>query len=226
VSRTLGDLRADLRDRLDETQARYWDDRQLNRWINEGALDMARRAECLPTSTTITAVSGTQSYALPTNLFRAHRATFSADLGVTVYPLEFRDRNELDEIWSTRPQTQQYAPAFAFFDGYGTNATIGLFPIPSAGGQLIVYYYRTPSTAVSDTDALDTPTGWEDLAIQYAEYVALRKDSNPDWQESKQMYEEHLAEMIDMTRRLHDQAGYITSRNSFQPFWLVGIDEY
>ncbi len=226
MSRTLGDLRGDLRDRLDETQARFWDDKQLNRWINEGATDIARRAEVLATSSSIAVTAGTQTYSLPTSMYRLHRATFSADSGVTVYPLEFRDRNEMDEIWSTRPTTQQYAPAFLVIDGRPPTATATLFPVPSANGSLIVYYYAPPVTANSDTDLIDTPSGWEDLVIQYAEYVALRKDSNPDWKESKAMYEEQLGTMIDNTRRFHDQNGYIVTRNGFQPSWLVSGDDY
>ena len=39
-------------DRLDETSARYWTDKELNRWLNEGAQDVARRGQCLPDTTT------------------------------------------------------------------------------------------------------------------------------------------------------------------------------
>lgn len=224
MTRVLGDCRADLRDRLDETQARFWSDAQLNRWINEGAMDVSRRGECLPTSSVIAVVAGTRDYALPTNGFTLHRAEYTPDSGQTVYPLELRDINEMDEIWSTRQLTQQYAPAYLTLLGYPPNWQARLFPVPSQAGSLTVYLFRAASPAQSDTDDVDLPAGWEDLAILYASYVALRKDSNPQYQEAKTEYEEKLGTLIDTTRRFHDQGGYVVSATNFQPGWLVSGD--
>lgn len=221
MSRTLGDLRDDLRARLDEETVRFWTDKELNRWLNEGALDIARRGECLPDTTTaaIGASSGT-AVPLPTGGFRLHRAEFTNDAGVTVYPLEFRDPNEMDEFWTNRTQ-QNYRPAFLVPVGYPPNWTASLYPIPSSSGTLTVYFYRVPTQMLNDTDQVDLPSGWEDLSILYASYVALRKDGSPQWKEAKDEYTEKLMTLIDTTQRFHDQAGYITAGPSIQPGWLV-----
>ncbi len=227
MSRTLGDCRGDLRSRLDEISARFWTDQELNRWLNEGALDVARRGECLADTTTATiAASSGAAVPLPTDGFRLHRAEFSNDLGVTVYPLEFRDPNEMDEYWINRTQ-QMYRPSFLVPSGYPPNWTAGLYPIPASSGTLTTYYYRTPATAVADTDPLDLPSGWEDIAIVYASYVALRKDGNPQWRDAKEEYSEKLASMIDTTRRFHDQSGFIVGGGGgLLPGWLVGDGTY
>ncbi len=221
MSRTLGDCRDDLRARLDEVSARFWTDKELNRWLNEGALDVARRGECLADSTTATIMgsSGT-AVPLPIDGFRLHRAEYTNDNGVTVYPLEFRDPNEMDEFWTNRTQ-QQYRPSFLVPSGYPPNWTAGLYPIPASSGTLTTYYYRTPAQALADTDQLDLPSGWEDLSITYAAYCALRKDGNPIYREIKEEYTEKLTSMIDTTRRFHDQAGYVVAGPSIQPGWLI-----
>ena len=202
--------------------ARFWTDAELNRWLNEGALDVARRGECLPDSTTAAIAASSGSAALPTDGFRLHRAEFSNDSGVTVYPLEFRDVNEMDEYWVRRTQ-QMYRPSFLVPQGYPPNWTASLYPIPASSGILTTYYYRTPAQVLADTDQLDLPTGWEDLAIVYASYVALRKDGNPGWRDAKEEYTEKLANMIDTTRRFHDQSGFIVGGGGMGlPGWLVG----
>ncbi len=221
TTRTLGDLRDDLRARLDETTARYWTDKELNRWINEGSQDIARRAECLPTAQQIAVAATVGTVTMPTDGFRLHRAEYSNDSGVTVYPLEFRDPNEMDEFWIRRTQ-QNYRPSFLVPQGYPPNWTATIYPVPSSAGTLTVYYYRTAIAANNDTDDIDLPAGWEDLTILYASYVALRKDSNPGWKDAKDEYTEKLGALIDTTQRYHDQGGFIVSGPSLQPGWLVG----
>ncbi len=180
----------------------------------------------LLTSSNIPTVGGTQSYALPTNAIGAgslHRAEYTYDGGVTVYPLEPRDMNEMDEFWIRRTQ-QSFRPSFIVATGYPPNWTAVLYPVPSSAGTLTVYYYRTPATANSDTDPLDLPSGWEDVAIVYAAYCAIRKDRDPSWQLLKTEYEEKLASMIDSTRRFHDQAGFVVQGSNNLPGWLVAAD--
>src|SRR2546430_4771130 len=37
--------------------------------------------------------------------------------------------------------------------------------------------------------------GWSDLIVLYCEYMALRKDRDPRWQDSKKRSEEHTSEL-------------------------------
>ena len=222
---TLAVQRTDLRAKLDETSARFWSDAQLTNFLNEGATDVARRAEVLLDMRQIPLAVGVKEYLLPTNVFRLHRATATVDGGTTVYPLEFRDLNELDEIAGTRPNTQQYVPSFLTTRGYTPNLYAVLFPVPAAVGTLTVFYYRTPVIAVNDADPIDVPTGWDDLPTLYAEYVALRKDADPRWSEAKGLYEERLDSMIATTRQAHDQGRYVVQGTNMLPWWIYG-DSY
>lgn len=224
----LGQMRSDVRAHLDEATATYWSDAQLNVWINDALRDIARRTETLQTLSTISVVANTRSYTLnfSPNLIRVHRVEFDPGPGSgPVYPLEPRQFYELDQIWGTQQsQTRAYPDYWALW-GNPPNLQIYLYPVPSQVGNLNVWYYRLPTIAGSDTDTLDIPEGWWDLVSLFAEYMALRKDADPRFTDAKAIYEEKLAQMVDMTRKWHDQAGMITTGRTWLPGWLVAYPE-
>ena len=83
---------------------------------------------------------------------------------------------------------------------------IRLFPVPAQSGVLNVFYYRNFVPAVNDTDQLDTLPGWEDLPIEFAVYMAKRKDKESDWQDAFAFYEQRLNDMIMVSGTFSDQA--------------------
>jgi hypothetical protein len=216
-------LITDLRSHLDETTARQWSDVELTRWLNEGLRDIARRAEVLQTTTNVTAVAGTQEYTLNTStltaMTRIYRVEFIPTGTTDHYPLEYRDFNSMDSVWWTQQETQSGYPYWFTLLGFPPALKMIVYPTPSTGGTLKVFYYRTPADAASG-DTVSIPEGWQDLAVLYAEYVALRKDGDTRWQEAKQLYEERLGGLIDMTRRWSDQSDSFQTGTSFVPRWL------
>ena len=223
---TLGTLLTYLRDRLDEATAAQWTDPQLRQWIVEGARDIARSVEVLATTGTVTIVAGTQAYAMPTNMVRCYRAELVVTGSDVTYPLELRDRNEMDSIWGTRMAAGQGTPLYLTIYGTPGSASGTLYPTPSAAGTLTVYYYKLPVALALDGTAdatnVDLPAGWDDVALDYAEYKALRKDRDARWQEARALYLENLGAMNDVTRKHHDQLGYIAVGARVWPEWLVG----
>lgn len=224
MARTLDRVRADVRAHLDEATARFWTDAQLNTWINDGLRDIARRTETLQEIAAITAVAGTRAYTMPTDVIRIHRVEFDPGSG-QIYPLEPRQFYEMDSIWGTdQNQTRAYPDYFALY-GFPPTLQLYLYPVPSQGGTLNVFYYRLPTEAVSDTDTVEVPEGWWDVVTLFAEYQALRKDADPRFTDAKAIYEEKIGEMIDITRKWHDQAGLITTGRTWLPGWLTGGGE-
>lgn len=227
---TQGDLLLQLRDRLDESSAALWGDAELRRYINEGVRDLTRRAETNQTRATIATVAGTQEYSMPTDIVRVHRVEHQ-DASSTVTPLEYRDFNSMDSIWWNRQKTtESNRPYWYTLWGYPPSLKIVLYPTPSVTAETIrVFYYSVPADLATDgTDNADTipvPQGWEDAVVQYAEYVAMRKDRNQQWQESKALYEQKVGELIERTRRWTDQAGvYDWDTGGGYPSWLVNPD--
>jgi hypothetical protein len=202
---TLAQARVALRERLDEYSARQWTDNMLDRWLHEGAKDIARRAEVLQDTATIAAVAGTQAYTLPDDMVRIYRLAFNATGDPTSYPLEARDFKTADAVWWTQQAVTQGTPALFTMWGVPGSVQAILYPTPAVGGTLTAHYYRLPLKAVDDTDELDLPEGWEDCAYAFAEHLALRQDRDQRWQESKAMYEELLSELVRLTQHHTDQ---------------------
>jgi hypothetical protein len=222
VTDTLATYRTNLRARLDEASAHFFTDANLNQWLNEGARQISRRTETLLDKRDMGAYANVNNYVAPNNVLRIHRIEYSPDNFTTTYNVEPRAHQEMDQYWASAQNSSTGYPSFFCLWGYPPNLTIQLYPVPSTAGRIRVYYYRLPVTADEDTDLVEVPSGYEDLVVSYAEYMALRKDADPRWAEAKSLFEEQLGSMIDMTRHFHDQAGYITSGTSVLPTWLVG----
>lgn len=225
---TLGELVRDLKARLDERgSSRAFENDDLRRWIYEGARDVARRAEILQDTATIAVSAGTNEYSVPTDTVRIYRVVW-VPTGGQQYPLEHQEFNSMDSAGWTWTNAEGYPAVFTLW-GYPPNLKIVLYPTPSVTGSLNLWYYRFPAAldddGSDDQETVDVPNGWEDLVTIYAEAIALRKDSDQRWMESKQMYEATLAEMIDRTRRWTDQAGGIVYAGRWLPGWLYAGDE-
>lgn len=204
---TLAEARTALRERLDERSARQWSDEMLNRWLNEGAKDMARKAEVLQASADIDGVDGTQAYNLPANAVRVHRATWSNDGEDTSYPLEYRDFQSADAVWWTQQAVTQGTPHLFTMWGVPGAVQITLYPTPSVNGTLSLMYYRLPVVATTDSATLDIPMGWEDTVYAYATYMAMMQDRDQRWQSQKALYDEQMSDLLTLTRRYSDQSG-------------------
>lgn len=228
---TLTNLTDDLLSHLDEPVAgRYWTATETTRWLNEGARDVARRAEICPTlDTTVAVVAGTGVYNAPTsNLVRIHRVEYVPTGSTQRYPLRPSTINEMDMVWGVQQTISQSYPMYFVllgFPGAATSLQIQLYPVPSSAGTLRIFYYALPTPMVAGGDNLLIPTGWEDLVVMYAEYMCLRKGKDQRWQEAKALYESRLLDMIDKTREYHDQAHAVVTGIGAVPNWLYEFSD-
>lgn len=225
-----------VRARLDEPTSRYWDDKDIRRWINDAARDMARRTESLRGTYVTLATSGTAEYTPEftgtTNMYRIYRVEYIPDDSTMIYPLEFRDPNAADEVWGLSQMQTEGIPVIWTSWGAPPNLTLQVFPSPSLDGTFKLWYYRLPTSLAVDTSAdagtnVDIVEGWEDVLVDGVEYRAKRRDSDPAWTEAKQEYEQHLEAMMEATIRFTDAAGVITTPSgSFIPGWLYGAGDW
>lgn len=226
MPKSLGILVTDVRDRLDESTEQQWTDPQLRKWINEGARDIARRCEVLQDRDDIPAVTGQQEYDLPATILRVYRVEYRPNASTEVIPLEYRDFNNMDAVWWSQQTVARNKPRLFTMWGFPPNLKMIVYPTPDTAGSFKVFFYRLPVDLADDGgddgENLEVPEGWWDALVDYSEFMALRKDADPRWQEAKQKYEETVANLFDNTRRWSDQASVIVPDGpGALPLWLV-----
>lgn len=212
-----------VRSRLDEPTTKFYTDTELIAWINAGVKDISRRTELNQEKGEIAAAPSTQQYFIPNDCIRVHHVEYKAANNDDVKTLEYRDLNTMDEVWwSKQTQTEREYPAYYTLWGMPPNLAILLWPIPATLGTIFVYYYKQPGDTTVLVDELPLPMGWDDALVDYCEYNALRKARDPRWQEAKQLYEEKVATLYDLTRRYSDQSGTVVGGGTGHlPLWLV-----
>lgn len=226
MAETLGQLIEAVREALAEATESQWDDDMLTRWINDGSTDIARKAEVLQDSYDVDTTADVSDYTLTSDVLRVHRVEFFYDSDTDrKLILEYRDLQNMDSVWYTN-QAREGDPYYYTLWGFPPSLTIKLFPVPSANGTARVYYYRVPTKRYGTTDTVELPEGYADLLVHYAEYRALRRDRDPRWQEAKALYDEGLANMIELTRRWTDQVGMIDTGGTNLPEWLVAMEDW
>ena len=159
------------RQRLNETGTAFFTDEQLTAFCNEAQKYFARETKCLEaTDTSKTSVSGTQSYALPSDFYALKRLLYD---GKIVFETSFNDidETEIDETDYTGTPESFYI----------WNNKIYFIPVPDTTGDIIsVYYYKMPANISATTDMLEINTLYDDTIIAYIVYLALIKDDELD----------------------------------------------
>ena len=171
MSTLVSSLITKCRRRLNETSETFHLPADLIAYADEGQKYVVRETKSLEDTDTATSiVSGTQNYALPTDLIAIRRITYD---GKKIFPIDFvdLDESELDETDSTGTPTEYYI----------WNDYIYLYPIPGTSGKTLkIYYYKAPTTISASTDTLETKVVYDDAIICYMTYLALVKDSESD----------------------------------------------
>jgi hypothetical protein len=232
MTATLAVLRTRLRSRLNEPSPAHWTDVQLGDWINEGAREVARQAECLSDTGTVSVTAGVRDYSLSTlspQPLRIHRVEYEETGSDLLYPLEYRDYNTMDNVWGAYQKISSGRTAYWTAWGYFPNISVVLYPIPQSNATLTLYYYRNPTPVATDgtgdTDVVECPDGWEDCIVDYAEYRAMRNDKQQNWTDAQTEFQNRLTQLINITTRPDDATGLITTpTGGFIPGWLANPD--
>lgn len=231
MGHTLEDLRDDVRDRLDETNAQYWTNPELDRYLNEAVRDMARRTESLQGIKVHDVETNRPTYDAPKDMIRIYRIEYhqSSDY---IISLEYQPFNEMDSIWFTSRDVPGTFPYFYSLWGAPSaenTSQIYLYPIPGEdiGEGLHIFYYRMPKPMSQDSDPAEIPNGWEDLVPLYCEHVARRKEGDPRWKDAYELYVERLDDMHRVTRHYSDQERFVVGQTGGAgrlPYFLAGGD--
>lgn len=217
-------------DRLSEPTPGFWSDETLRRYIDTAVRDIARQTKCFTVEGSVSIVAGTQTYDLPTNLCAViEPCTYTPTGSSLKYPLEAVDYAYARHAWGVNSAISTGVPLQFATRDYPSPAVdalqLLLFPIPSQAGTLHIQYAKIPTALASDgsDDAsdVDLPTGWEDVALDYAEYRAWSKSRSPDAAPraatALQAYRDNLGALNVTSARWSTQGG----RVQFDQFWPV-----
>lgn len=217
---------AQVRQALKEPVAVAWSDVELRDYINQAASDIARRTETLQERINVAAVAATREYTLPSTVLRVHKVEYQPDDTERIYPMEYHDLHAMDAMWYTQQAIAKGTCQAYTLWGYPPALKLVVYPAPSLPGVFRVHYYAMPQARATDGSAgsltVTVPSGWDDLVVEYAVYLAFRRDVSPRWQEHKSAYEEHVDDMLSRTRRWSDQGGSIVpNTGQMLPAWLI-----
>jgi hypothetical protein len=183
-------------------------DATITDYINEGIAKIAQvlvaiAPDRMRTATTISVVSGTEDYALPSG-FQAVRGV-DYPIGstyATVHPFAFEERNELQAPWPFSPTGGAPFKYHVYGNGVsGSSARITFRPVPTASATVRLHYVGVPAALTSGADTFDGIIGLESYAVSYAKSKIFARTRQTDG------YAEAMAEMAQCIEDIKLEAG-------------------
>lgn len=230
VAVTLEELENRLRAILDEPVAAQWQQDNIRRWFNDGLRDLARTTRHYKSTATVPLTVDVAEYTMAEDILAIEHAYY--DDGVSrMRPLIARHWESMDQVWGSWQDRTAAWPTWFTTWGNSPALKLRVYPVPSQTGhnlRLLTAVLPTEMPLVgADTDNVDVPAGWVDLIVDYAEYLALRRDGNPRWEAAHQAYVAKRNDMIHsndymaVNRELVPDpvAGYV-------PAWHLDDDDY
>lgn len=165
------------RTELQESTPGFWSAAELHIWFDEANAEIVSRTK-QETTATITMVSGTESYSLPTDFYLARRVEVQSTPGsasnwLYVQPvgIDFREPGDLSDT-----TTQVGTPGYWYI--YGSK--IYFSPIPNGAYTGTLYYVKNATATTADGDTPSYPNGIAQVRVDSAirKYIcaqALRK---------------------------------------------------
>lgn len=171
----LGQLRANLRERLDDLGSPpLWTDAFLDNAINEALQEACVRGKLIRVEASITVNIADNEYALDPTVFDVERQARITIAGRD-YPIIGTSRQVLDQQdpnWRNRNGRPEN---FAVVMDTPNDPRVMLSRLPTIAGTLKLGTFVTPAALDDDNDSAPIDTRWQLLALLWAESLAYRK---------------------------------------------------
>lgn len=179
-TRTLTQLRSDVRVIADvEGETDRHPDAMLTRWINQSIqafrlmVSTAGSPYYITTTAAADTVSGTASYALPSDFVEA----YGVDLTVNGYTValpqyEFAERAD----YTRSAQDSDSMPAYWRVQG----SNLVMIPTPDGAYSYQLHYLPTGTDLSADADTFDGIAGWEDWIVYDVALKVLTRDDEDE----------------------------------------------
>lgn len=191
-----GELRAAVREELLEPTAARWTDSQLNRYMNDILLDLAKVSRTEIQADPVSVSAGAATFALPATILLPKVVVWVE--GGTRYRVR----------WANAPMprdtTATGTPYLAWLEG----STVRLWPTPSADGQAIVKGVRRPASLADDADVPELQDVDEAL-IAGTVWKAYQSDFDPQRDIWAGQYLAAKGAFVEMELRRNPQTGTV-----------------
>ena len=189
---TVSSLITKIQAKINETSVLFFTSANLIAWIDEAQKYIVREAEILlQGSSTTTAVSSTQNYALPSDFLYFVRLTYD---GYKLFQINFNeiDEAEFDETLDVGLPTNYYIFNDQFY----------LYPTPNNTKTIKLWYYKSPTTLTLSTNSLEINSMWDDIVVAYALYCAKIKDD--EYEMADYLMQECNAKLLSFKRKIKE----------------------
>jgi hypothetical protein len=193
---TLAQLRNRARVRCDMVNSAFIADADFNDFLNASADELydilvEKYEDYFTTSSTLTTVSGTESYTVPADFYKLVGIDFQIDSTRwrALEPFVVRERN----VYRNLPTIG--------FPGYelkywlrGSN--LNLLPVPTAAWTLKLWYVPRRAAMSADSDTFDGVSGWEEYIVVDAAIKALTAEEG-----DTSALEREKAQLLERTQK-------------------------
>lgn len=172
----------------------------------------------------ITLVSGTQDYALPSDIYAQKiRRLLYNDSGANQYDIkQIRNLSEIPFAVSTDNLR------YIITNEYTSGPRISFYPTPSVSGNLVTIFYLRDAKAFTGSDS-DTCDCFEfsNVVVQYVKVRCMEKEGHPDLGEATSALDQLKMLMVEtLTNRVVDEDTEILKDYSFyrdfDSYWHTG----
>lgn len=176
------------------------DEDMIHDWINDGQVDICRKAECLEAVIPYNLAVGTDSYPYPADFIKEQRVLVNgikaSRLTVSAIDILFPDREAIQA---------QGNPLYYFHHA----RNLVLYPVPSVAvtAGLVVWYIRTAAKIASSTQTPEIPEMYHEDLVRYCMIRAFEQDE--EWsaaQQAKQEYDAHMLNTIYDSHTLQSES--------------------
>jgi hypothetical protein len=178
ATRTLLQLRAEVRQRANMENSLFVTDSELDRYINLSLSELydilvsKYGQDYFMTSYDFSTTAGVDSYALPTDLYKLAGVDMKLDpvRFIRLKRFEFAERNRVDYAMTLREIDLKYRlrGEYILFSPIGN----------MSGRQIRLWYIPKPTLLVNTTDTVEGYNGWEEHAIITAAIKCLGKEES------------------------------------------------
>jgi hypothetical protein len=192
AERTLADVAIVIKRQFGDESGVQITDSDITNWVNQAQMEIVNKNPMIQATAVTTAVSGTQTYAVPPDMVQIESVMFNGNI---LAPTNFEDmRSQLGSDNGT-PGTPGWWYVWANL--------IYLWPIPNTAQAIAVNYSKYPTRVSSPADKLGVPDRYFDRVCEFVMSKAYELDE--DWngyRVNAQKFEDKLQEVNNADKNM------------------------